>query len=105
MQRVQTSLSQGLDGEVNTIYSPPPLLIKHNFSSKSSIVKSRHVIRTNRPMKGLVAFVRATAMGLQGACDASSQHVHPMSCRFDQSFGGWQLDRNEDRMHPGEGSA
>jgi hypothetical protein len=103
-QRVQTSL-WGLDGIVNTIYSPPPLLIEHNLSSKSSIVKSRHVIRTNRPMKGLVAFVRAAAMGLQGACDASLHQVYPMSCRFNQSLGGWQLDRNEDRMHPGEGSA
>lgn len=95
----------GVDGTVNTIYSAPPLLTEHNLSSKSSIVKSRHVIRTSRPMKGLVAFVRAAAMGLSGACDATLHQVYPMSCRFDQSLGGWQLDRNEDRMHPGEGSA
>lgn len=68
-------------------------------------MKSKHVIRTNRPMKGLVAFVRAVAMGSLGACDAALHQVYPTSCRFGQSFGGWQLDRNEDRMHPGEGSA
>ena len=56
-------------------------------------------------MKGLVAFVSAAAMGSLGACDAALHQVYPTSCRFDQSFGGWQLDRNEDRMHPGEGSA
>jgi hypothetical protein len=56
-------------------------------------------------MKGLVAFVRAAAMGSLGVRDAALHQVYPTSCRFDQSFGGWQLDRNEDRMHPGEGSA
>jgi hypothetical protein len=66
-------------------------------------VKSRHVIRTNRPMKGLVAFVRAAAMGSLGACDAAVHQSYP-SCSFGQVFGG-QLERNEDRMHPGEGSA
>ncbi len=59
-------------------------------------------------MKGLVAFVlglpMTAAMGSQGACDAALHQAYPTSCRFDQSFGGWQLDRNEDRMHPGEGS-
>lgn len=55
-------------------------------------------------MKGLVAFVRAAAMGSRGACDAALHQVYPMSCRLDQSFGGSQLDRNEYRMHPGEGS-
>ena len=68
-------------------------------------MKSRHVTRTNRPMKGLVAFVRAAAMGSLGACDVALHQVYPMSCRFEPSIGGWQLDRNEDRMHPGEGSA
>ena len=67
-------------------------------------MKSRHVIRTNRPMKGLVAFVRAAAMGSLGACDAALHQAYPTSCPVGQSFGGWQLDRNEDRMHPGEGS-
>ena len=68
-------------------------------------MKSRHVIRTNRPMKGLVAFVRATAMGSLGACDVTLHQVYPMSCRFEPSFGGWRLDWNEDRIHPGEGNA
>ena len=68
-------------------------------------MKSMHVIRTNRPMKGLVAFVRAAAMGSLGACGAALHQAYPTSCPARQSFGGWQLDRNEDRMHPGEGSA
>jgi hypothetical protein len=60
-------------------------------------------------MKGLVAFVpglpMTAVMGLLGACDVALHQVYPMSCRLDPCFGGWQLDRNEDRMHPGEGSA
>jgi len=68
-------------------------------------VKSGHVTRTNRPMKGLVAFVRAVAMGTLDACDAALHQAYPTNCPVGQSFGGWQLDRNEDRMHPGEGSA
>jgi hypothetical protein len=56
-------------------------------------------------MKGLVAFVRAAAMGSLGACDVALHQVYPMSCRFEPSIGGWQLDRNEDRMRPGEGRA
>jgi hypothetical protein len=59
-------------------------------------------------MKGLVAFVpglpMTVAMGSLGACDVALHQVYPMSCRFEPSIGGWQLDRNEDRMHPGEGS-
>lgn len=68
-------------------------------------MKTRHITRTSRPIKGLVAFVRAAAMGSLGACDAALHQVYPMSCRFAPSNGGRQLDRNEDRMHPGEGSA
>lgn len=72
-------------------------------------MKTRHVTRTNRPIKGLVAFVpglpMTAAMGSLGACDVALHQVYPMSCRFEPSIGGWQLDRNEDRMHPGEGSA
>ena len=68
-------------------------------------MKSRHVIRTNRPMKGPVAFVRAAAMGSLGACDAALHQAYPTSCPLGQSFGGWHLDRNENRVHPGEGSA
>ena len=68
-------------------------------------MKSRAVVRTTRPIKGLVAFVRAAAMGSLGAFDVALHQVYPISCRFEPSIGGWQLDRNEDRMHPGEGSA
>jgi hypothetical protein len=60
-------------------------------------------------MTGLVAFVPAfrvmAAMGSPGACGASLRHGHPAGCHFGQAFGGRQLDRNEDRLHPGEGSA
>ena len=68
-------------------------------------MKSRHVVRTNRPMKGLVAFVRAATMGSLGACGAALRQAYSTSRPARQSFGGWQLDRNEGRMHPGEGSA
>lgn len=48
-------------------------------------------------MKGLVAFARATAMGSLGACGAAKQMAFPTSYQ--------QLDRNEQPLHPGEGSA
>ena len=60
-------------------------------------MKSRHVIRTTRPMKGLVAFARASAIKPLGACCATLHQAFPTS--------HWQLDRNEDQVHPGEGSA
>ena len=91
------SLSQGVDGAVKTIYSPPPLLIEHNVSSKGFIVKSKHVVRTTRPMKGLVAFVRAAAMKSFGGCPSALHLSLTASYR--------QLDRNEVQVHPGEGSA
>jgi hypothetical protein len=47
-------------------------------------------------MKGLVAFVRAAAMKSFGGC-ASAQHLTLPA--------GFQLGRNEDQVHPGEGSA
>jgi hypothetical protein len=64
---------------------------------KGFIVKLRHVIRTHRPLKGLVAFVRAAAaMQSQHACSASLQQPIAM---------GYCLDRNEGPLSPGEGSA
>ena len=69
--------------------------------SKDPIVKSRYVVRTTRPMKGLVAFAprlpMTAAMGSLGACGAAMHQVFPTSWH--------QLDRNEGRLHPGEGSA
>jgi hypothetical protein len=46
---------------------------------------------------GLVAFARAAAMGSRGACGAAMQGVIPS--------GHGELDRHEDPLHPGEGSA
>ena len=60
-------------------------------------MKPRHVFKTTRPMQGLVAFARAAAMGSLGACGAATHEVFPTSWN--------QLDRNEGRVHPGEGSA
>jgi hypothetical protein len=64
-------------------------------------VKSRTVVRAARPMKGLVAFAlrlpMTAAMGSLGACGAALHPAFPTSWH--------QLDRNEDRVHPGEGSA
>ena len=68
-------------------------------------MNTRHATRTHRPIKGLVAFVRAEAMGSLGACYVALHQVRPMSCRFEPSMGGWQLDRDQGRTHPGEGSA
>jgi len=59
-------------------------------------VKSAHVITASRPMKGLVAFVRATAMKSFGGCTIALHPGLPAS---------YQLDRDEVQMHPGEGSA
>jgi hypothetical protein len=48
-------------------------------------------------MKGLVAFVcAAAAMKSFGGCTSALQLTLPT---------GYQLDRNEDQVHPGEGSA
>ena len=88
---------RGVDGVVKTIYSPPPLLIEHPFFSGRPIVKSAHIVTANRPMKGLVAFVRAAAaMKSFGGC-ASALHLTLPT--------GHQLDRDEDQLRPGEGSA
>ena len=97
MRRAQTTLSQGVDGVVKTIYSPPPLLIEHHSFSGRPIVKSAPIVTANRPMKRLVAFVHAAAaMKSFGGC-ANAQHpTLPAS---------YQLDRDEDQVHPGEGSA
>jgi len=65
--------------------------------SKDLIVTSRNAVRTSRPMKGLVAFARAAAMGSLGTCGAATHPAFPTSYQ--------QLDRNEDQVHPGEGSA
>lgn len=67
------------------------------FASKGPIVKSRHVVRTSRPLKGLVAFARAAAMPSLGICGAAMGTTFPTSWH--------QLDRNEELWHPGEGSA
>jgi len=59
-------------------------------------VKSAHIVTDNRPMNGLAAFVCAAAMKSFGGC-TSALHLSLPS--------GYQLDRNEDQEHPGEGSA
>ena len=60
-------------------------------------MKSAHIVTANRPMKGLVAFVRsAAAMKSFGGCTSALHLTLPA---------GDQLDRDEDQVHPGEGSA
>ena len=63
-------------------------------------MKSAHIVRAYRPMKGLVRFVRAfpmtAAMQSFGGCANARQPSLPAS---------HQLDRDEDQVHPGEGSA
>jgi hypothetical protein len=93
---VRTTLSQGVDDEVKTIYSPPRSLIeRHSFGS--FIVKFGRIVTSNRPMQGLVAFVRAAAMKSFGGCTSAPHPSLPASYQW--------LDRNEDQLHPGEGSA
>lgn len=62
---------------------------------------ARNVIRTNRPFQGLVAFVSTllttAAMGSHGACGAAMHSAYPTSKQL--------LAQDEDRVHPGEGSA
>ena len=89
-------MSPGVDAIVKTIYSPLPLLIEHNVFSESFVVKSSHIVIFSRPLMGLVAFVRAAAMKSFGGC-TSALHLTLLS--------GYQLDRHEDQVHPGEGSA
>ncbi|HUG25335.1 hypothetical protein [Piscinibacter sp.] len=100
MQRFKQTLSQGVDDDVKTIYSPPPSLIERQFL-ESFIVKSPHIVTANRPMNGLVAFVRAlqtmAAMKSPGGCPSALHPSLPASYQW--------LDRNEDQLHPGEGSA
>jgi hypothetical protein len=60
-------------------------------------VKSAHIVTANRPMKGLVAFVCAATMQSVGGCASALHLTLPASYQW--------LDRNEDQVHPGEGSA
>ena len=61
-------------------------------------MKAAHIVTANRPMKGLVAFVRsAAAMKSFGGCTSALHLTLPASYQW--------LDRNEDQVHPGEGSA
>jgi hypothetical protein len=61
-------------------------------------VKSAYAIASHRPLQGLVAFVRAVAaMKSFGGCKNALHMGQPVSCQ--------QLDRAEDRVHPGEGGA
>jgi hypothetical protein len=73
------------------------------FCLKGFIVKSLRTVRTHRPMTGPVAFARAAAMKSPGACGAALHLAYPLG--GSSLFQATQLDRNEDRMHPGEGSA
>ena len=60
-------------------------------------MKSAHIVTANRPIKGLVAFVcAAAAMKSFGGCTSALHLTLPA---------GYQLDRGEDQVHPGEGSA
>lgn len=64
-------------------------------------MNTAHTVTANRPMKGLVAFVSAfpmtAAMQSFGGCTSALHLTLPASHQW--------LDRNEDQVHPGEGSA
>jgi hypothetical protein len=59
-------------------------------------VKTARITTNNRPIKGLVAFVRMSTVKSFGACTSALHQGLPASC---------QLDRAEGEMHPGEGCA
>jgi hypothetical protein len=59
-------------------------------------VKPARIVTNSRPIKGLVAFVRMSAMKSFGGCTSALHQGLPMS---------YQLDRAEDRLHPGKGGA
>ena len=61
-------------------------------------MNTAYIVTANRPMKGLVAFVRAAAaMKSFGGCTNALHLTQPASHQW--------LDRNEDQVHPGEGRA
>lgn len=95
----------GVDGLIKTLYSPlhfesPDPFGPRHFSTEAQTVKPGSVIRTHRPEQGLGAFVRA-ASGL--ASMGRGMHVSAQG-PFVPAGHGW-LDRAEDQVHPGEGSA
>ena len=60
-------------------------------------MKTARIVTANRPVHGLVAFVRAAAMKSFGGCTGAQHPGLPASYQW--------LERNDDPMHPGEGSA
>jgi hypothetical protein len=99
-----TPFSQGVDARVKTLYSPLPLPDPgFVFVFRGFIVKSLRIVRTHRPMTGQVAFARAAAMKSPCACGAALHPACPLG--WSSLFQATQLDGQEDRMHPGEGSA
>ncbi len=67
-------------------------------------MKARNVINTRRPMQGLGAFVRVAA-GLTSVADRSHGCAQGSFVPASLCLAlGW-LDRAEDQVHPGEGSA
>jgi hypothetical protein len=64
-------------------------------------VKTARIVTANRPVHGLVAFVPAVSMTAAmksfGGCTNALHLSLPASYQW--------LDRNEDQVHPGEGSA
>jgi hypothetical protein len=64
---------------------------------KDPIVKSRPVVSSNQPAKGLVAFARGVAVGLPCVFGVNPQPTCPPSWSHSKRHGN--------RLHPGEGSA
>jgi hypothetical protein len=90
----------GVDSAIKTLYSPPSVAsipLQRAPIFQGFIVKSRNVVRTSRPLKGLVAFVHAAAMNSAAGCTNALHPGLPVSYR--------RLDRSEDQVHPGEGAA
>jgi hypothetical protein len=97
---VKKTLSQGLDGKVKTIYSPLPCAHRATFF-ESFIVKSAHLITSNQPEMGGFAFVPGLPM--TASMKPWAGRTNALHLGLPTSFRG--LDRHEDPMPPGEGSA
>jgi hypothetical protein len=71
--------------------------LQPRISKDRIVVKPNRIVATRRPAQGRVALAPALAMQPWGTCGTAMQLSFAMSYL--------PLERHEDRVHPGEGSA
>jgi hypothetical protein len=95
------TLSQGVDGLVKSLYDLPPLLERARLHSHQGHIVNRRPSNTSTPpATGSRAFVHVAAMSLAGACGG-----HPHAPGLAALKRTQWVHQNDDRWHPGEGSA